>query len=119
MATQLISAVLGDVPMVVATGALDGDSCASLRSALEKIIAARFSVVFLDVTAVDRVDSDGISAIRAGVQALGRWGWIGLIGAGPELLRLLEIEGLLAHPMIRFFPDRQAARIACGERAST
>jgi anti-anti-sigma factor len=119
IAMELTSAVLGDVPMVVAKGTLDQASRSPLQSALEKLIAARFNVIFLDVSGVDRVDSTGVLALQAGVRALGRRGWIGLIGPNPDVRVFLENEGLLHHPMIRVFEDRQAARIVCGERAST
>jgi anti-anti-sigma factor len=119
MTTGVTSAVLGDVPMLVATGAMDRDTCGSLQSALDKLIEARHNVFFLDLSDATHMDSGGLTVIRAGVQALGQRGWIGLIGMNADARRLLEADGLLVNPRIRVFGDRQAARIATGERAST
>jgi anti-anti-sigma factor len=118
MTLRVTSAVLGDVPMIVATGALDRDSCGSLQAAVEGLIEARHNVFFLDLSDVTHMDSDGLAVIRAGVQALAR-GWIGMIGMNSGVRRLLEADGLLVSPRIRVFEDVQAARIATGERAST
>ena len=116
---QVTSAVLGDIPMIVATGTMDRDTCGALQSALDGLIAARHNVFFLDLSGVSCLEEDGVSVIRAGVQALGQRGWIGLIGMSADVRRLLDTDGLLASPRIRVFEHTHAARIATGERAST
>lgn len=116
---DVTSAVLGDVPMLVARGDMGRDTTGPLQSALERLIAARHNVFFLDLSEVAHVDSGGLAIIRAGVQALGQRGWIGLIGINADVRRLLETDGLLVSPRIRVFANTHAARIATGERAST
>jgi anti-anti-sigma regulatory factor len=116
---ELTSAVLGDIPMLVATGVVDGDACASLKSALDRLTEARHNIVFLDLNDVTDMDSAGRSVLVAWVQALGGRGWLGAIGPNANVRHVLEDEGFLRHPNVRVFETRQAARIATGERQST
>lgn len=116
---ELTNALLGDVPMLVATGAIDHGTCGVLQAALDRLFKARLNVIFLDFGDVAYIDSGGLSVLRAGVRALGQRGWLGLIGLNANIRRLLEVEGLLVDPRIRVFENRQAALIATGERAST
>jgi anti-anti-sigma regulatory factor len=118
MALDVTNAVLGDIPMIVAAGILDRDSGTSLQSALNKVMEARHNVFFLELSDVTHMDGDGLSVVRGGAEALTR-GWIGLIGMSSEVRGLMEADGLLVNPRIRLFDNRQAARIATGERAST
>ena len=116
---ELRNAVLGDVPMLVATGAVDHGTCGLLQAALDRLFEARHNIIFLDFTNVAHFDSGGLSVLRAGVRTLGQRGWLGLIGLDANIRNLLEIDGLLVDPRIRVFEDRQAALTATGERAST
>ena len=116
---ELTDALLGDVPMLVASGAIDHDTSGALQAELDRLFAARYNIVFLDFGDVSHIDSGGLSVLHAGVRALGQRGWLGLIGLNAGISHLLEIDGLLASPRIRVFEDRQAARIATGERQST
>lgn len=115
---ELRNAVLGDSPMLVATGTIDHDTCGVLQAALELVVESGHNVIFLDLSDVASFDSDGLSVLVAGVRALRR-GWLGVIGPNADIRRLLEIEGLLVDPHLRIFETRQAARTATGERAST
>ncbi len=116
---KLSNAVLGDVPMLVATGAIDHNTCGVLQAGLDRLFEARYNVIFLDFSNITYIDSGGLSVLRAGVQVLGQRGWLGLIGLDSNVSHLLETDGLLAHPRIRVFANRQAALIATGERGST
>ncbi len=118
MAMELRTAALGYIPMLVATGCMDQSGAADLRAALHKWLDSGHNIIFLDLSEIDCMDSSGVSVLLAGVGALER-GWLGVIGASPEIQRLLEIEGLLADPRFRVFETRQAALAVTGERAST
>jgi anti-anti-sigma factor len=119
MAMEITSAVLGDVPLLVATGVLDRDTCGSLKTALERLTASRHNIVFLDLDKVTYMDSAGLSILSTWVQALRGRGWLGVIGPKANIRRLLEGEGLLGHANVRVFETREAARVATGERQST
>ena len=116
---ELTNAVLGDVPMLVATGDIDSGTCGILHAALDRLFEARHNIIFLDFTNVAHVDRDGLSVLLAGVQALGGRGWLGVIGPNDNVRRLLEGEGFLGHPNVRVFETRQAALVATRERQST
>lgn len=116
---ELGRAQLGDVPMIVVAGTIDDGACGILRAELDRLFEARYNVIFLDFTDVDEIEGSGLSVLHAGVQALGKRGWLGLIGLNQGVNDLLGADGLLASPRIRVFLDRQAARVATGERAST
>ena len=116
---ELTSAVLGDIPMLVAKGVIDRDVCGSLQSALDRLTEARHNIVFLDLNDVTCMDSAGPSVLLTWVQALRGRGWLGVIGANANIRRLLEGEAFLGHPNVRVFETRQAALHATGERQST
>ncbi len=116
---ELKSAVLGDVPMLVASGAIDRDTCGSLQSALDKLVEARHNIVFLDLGEVTYMDSAGLSVLVDWVQALRGRGWLGVIGPSAVIRGLLEGAGLVGHPNMRLFETRHAALISTGERQST
>ena len=116
---DLTSAVLGDIPMLVATGAINGDACGSLQSALDGLTEARHNIVFLDLNNVTCMNSAGFSVLLTWVQALHGRGWLGVIGPSANIRRILEAEGFLRHPNVRVFETRHAALIATGERQST
>ena len=118
VAMELRSAVLGDSPTLVVTGAIDHSTCGVLRAALDRLVESGHNVIFLDLSDVASIDSDGLSVLVAGVRALRR-GWLGVIGPNADIRHLLEIEGLLVDPHLRIFETKQAARTATGERAST
>jgi anti-anti-sigma factor len=116
---ELRDAVLGDVPMLVAAGTIDQSTCGVLQAALHQRLEARHNIVFLDLGDVTDMDGAGLSVLVSWVQALRGRGWLGVIGPNADVRRLLEGEGLIPHPNVRFFETRQAALVVTGERQST
>ncbi len=119
VAIELKDAVLGDVPMLVATGTVDRSTSGVLEAALRRRLEARHNIVFLDLSGVSHIDGAGLSVLLDWVQALGGRGWLGIIGPTPDVRTLLEGEGLISHPNVRVFATRQAALVVTGERQST
>ncbi len=119
MAMRLTDGILGDIPMIVTAGTIDHGTCGDLQAALRRWTEARHNIVFLDLTDVIQMDDAALSVLVDWVQALRGRGWLGVIGAADGVRRLLEDAGLLAHPNVRTFETRQAARVATGERQST
>ena len=116
---ELTDALLGDVPMLVATGTIDQSTCGVLHAALRRRLESRHNIVFLDLSNVTRMDGAGLSVLLAWVQALHGRGWLGVIGPNVDVRRFLEGEGFLVHPNVRVFETRQTALVATGERQST
>ncbi|MCL5736146.1 MAG: STAS domain-containing protein [Actinobacteria bacterium] len=116
---ELTNAMLGDVPMLVASGAIDHDTCGVLDAALDKLFEARHNIIFLDFSNVTGMDSGGLSVLLAAVRALGGRGWLGIIGPNETIRHLLEMAGLLGDPNFLVFETRQAALVVTRERQST
>ncbi|NLO28543.1 MAG: STAS domain-containing protein [Actinobacteria bacterium] len=116
---ELTDALLGDIPMIVAAGTIDQRARDGLQTALRKWTEARHNIVFLDLTEVTQMDEVALPVLADWVEALHGRGWLGVISPADGVRRLLEDKGLLAHPNVRTFETRQAARMATGERQST
>ena len=84
-----------------------------------RYVESGHNVIFLDLSDVAYIDSDGLSALVAASASPERRGWVGVIGPNADIRHLLEIGGLLVDPHLRIFETRQAALIATRERAST
>jgi anti-anti-sigma regulatory factor len=104
--------------MLVATGAMDSQSTDALYQALDQTAQAGHHVMFLDLTEVPTIDVAGLDVLRDVITILKR-GWLGIIGANAQINEQMESRGLAPHPNLRLFENRQAARVATGERAST
>jgi anti-anti-sigma factor len=116
---EVKDAVLGDVPMVVASGSVDESTAAALRAALGRILESRHNIAFLDLADVTDMDGAGLAVLVAWVQALHGRGWLGIVAPNAGVRDLLDAEGFLAHPNVRFFETRHAALVVTGERQST
>lgn len=116
---ELNNAVLGDVPMLVLTGAVDQESCSQLEAALDGLFRARHNIIFVDLCGVAHLDSAGLAVVVAGVKALGGRGWLGMIGPNTGVRDSLESAGLIGHPNVLVFENRHAALMITGQRQST
>jgi len=115
---EIKNAALGDVPMLVIRGEVDGDSCATLCSELERWIDSGQHVIFLDVSSVVDIVPHCIASLCSLAETM-RWGWLGIIGANERFSLALQAHSTSPSPRLRMFRDRQEARAATGERAST
>ncbi len=99
---------LTETPLVETWGDVDHSTCGALDTALDEARSAS-SVVLLDLSRVDYIDSGGLSVMFSHARRLPESGWLGLIGANGNIHRLLEIVGVLADPRFRLFQDREEA----------
>lgn len=83
-----------------------------MDTALQDSISAGNTVLLLDLTEVNYIDSGGLSVLFSALKRLREDGWLGLVGPNANVQRLLELVGLLADPNLRVFDDRQAAETA-------
>jgi anti-anti-sigma factor len=100
------------VPLISVTGELDHDNAGFLRDAIEHELGERGEVLILDFTELAFMDSGGLSLILDTIQRLKKNGWLGVMGAGPGVRRLLEITGLADHPALRIFADLRSLSLA-------
>lgn len=116
---ELKNAALGYTPTVVIIGDIDGQTCGDLQAALEKIFASGHNIIFIDLGEVAHIDTAGLAIFVAGVEALKGRGWLGMIAPNDEVRGLLAGEGLIPHPNVLIFENRQAALAIVGQRQST
>jgi len=109
---------LGNTPLVEARGDIDHNNCGSVEAALTNALDAGNVVVLLDLSHVAYIDSGGLSVLLFGVRRLRDRGWLGVVGPNPNVMRLLEIVGLLVDPDFRIFGDLGEAETAVAEPAS-
>ncbi len=103
---------LGETPLLEIQGDIDHSGCDEVEKALDKAISGGSNIVLIDLTAVDYLDSGGISALLSGARRLRQNGWLGLIGPNDNVRRLLEIVGFFLDPTFRPFDDRASAEAA-------
>jgi anti-anti-sigma factor len=109
---------LGNTPLVEAHGDIDHNNCGSVDAALTNSLDGGHMVVLLDLRHVTYIDSGGLSVLLSGVRRLRDRGWLGVVGPNPNVLRLLEIVGLLVDPNFRIFGDLAEAEAGVAEPAS-
>lgn len=110
---------LKGIPVLETQGDIDHGNCAALEASFRDVIVPGNKVVLVDLTEVDYIDSGGLSVLFSALKQLREEGWLGLIGANPSIMRLLELVGLLADPGLRVFDDPQAAAQALDGWAKT
>jgi anti-anti-sigma factor len=106
-ATQIRS-----VPVFAITGEIDHSNASTLSTAVETPLTRGESVILLDLTGVDYIDSGGVSVLLSTVRRLRNRGWLGVINPNENVRRLLEIVGLTVDHGFRTFADQDEAEQA-------
>jgi len=97
---------VGGTPLIDLEGEVDHSNCGLLESAITAVLDGRRHTVLLDLQRVNYIDSGGLSVILSAMRRLRGKGWLGVIAPNPNVLRLLEIVGLLVDPDFRVFAGR-------------
>jgi anti-sigma B factor antagonist len=100
------------LPLVVASGEVDHGSCGALQAELDPILDEGATVILLDLSDVNYIDSGGISVLLSTVRRLRNEGWLAAVNPNANVRRLFEIVGLKADQGFRLFDDRKAAAAA-------
>lgn len=97
-AEQLTIAVLpsdaGEPAQLRAAGELDVESAPGLRAAIEQSVASGATVVELDLSGIEFIDSTGISVLLAARELLAGVGTLVLAARSGVVDRALELTGL-------------------------
>ncbi len=101
-------------PLIYARGEFDHDSACILRQAINEELTDASDILLLDFSELTYMDSGGLALMFDTVQRFKAPGWLGVIGANAGVSRLMEITGLVDHPLFRLFPDLHAAHAALG-----
>jgi anti-sigma B factor antagonist len=103
---------LGETPLIETSGDIDHSTCGSIETALGEVLESGSDDVLLDLSEVTYIDSGGLSVLLSGVRLMRDRGTLGVIGPNANVLRLLEIVGLLVDPNFKVYEDRQTASAA-------
>ncbi|MEA2155011.1 MAG: anti-sigma factor antagonist [Solirubrobacteraceae bacterium] len=98
----------GDIDVVSVSGEIHVSTAPRFRECLDAVIDAGNAWLVLDLSAVEFIDSTGLSVLLNGLRIVNqRQGHMALVCTNPTVLRLFQITSLDTTFMI--FPDRAAA----------
>lgn len=106
---DIATTTLSGVPLVEVSGEIDHASSEPFERSISAVLAEDDRIVLIDVSEVTYLDSGGISVLVTAVRRVRHSGWVGVVGANPNVKRLIEIVGLSVDHGLRMFPDRTAA----------
>ncbi len=98
----------GGVHLITVTGEIHVSTAPSLSQRLHTIIESGKTTIVLDLTAVEFIDSTGLSVLLNGLRLVNqRDGRMALVCANPTVLRLFQVTRL--DSTFDIFADRAAA----------
>jgi anti-anti-sigma factor len=109
---EAVEGSLAGVPLLRITGEVDHSTSRDLSEAVQRVLERDGSRLFLDLEDCVYFDSGGLAIILSLVRDLRGRGWLGIIAANENVLRLFEIIGLTVEQSFRLFPDQEQASLA-------
>ena|SRR3990172_8453470 len=109
---EVLESSLSGAPLLKIVGDVDHLTAPALDEAIQGVIGRDGSHLLLDLSECLYLDSGGLGVLLFTLRELRNKGWLGVIGSGPNLLRLFEIVGLAADPDFRIFPSLEDASLA-------
>jgi len=111
---DILESSLSGLPVLTIYGEVDHSTAPVLEQSVQKALQANDARFLVDLSASSFLDSGGWSVLFSVVRDLREDGWLGVVGAGPSLIRLFGIVGLLTLPGFRVFSDPQEV-VAAGK----
>lgn len=100
---EVFQASLSGIPLLRIVGDVDHFTSSALEAAAREALALDGGCLLFDLTAVPYLDSGGAGLFLALDRDMASGGWVGVIGANANLLRIFEIVGLTSRPSFRVF----------------
>jgi anti-sigma B factor antagonist len=116
-AMQVTSTQLLSVPLLEVRGEIDHGNAQFLTQAIEEPLDRGESILILDLSLVEYMDSGGVSVLLSTVRRLRNRGWLGVVDPNSNVRRLLEIVGLTVDHGFRLFDSKEEASRAIDEFA--
>ncbi len=114
---EIFLASLSGIPLLQIVGDVDHFTAPALEAAAREALALDSGRLLFDLTDVPYLDSGGAGVFLTLDRDLQARGWVGVIGANPNLLRIFEIVGLTSRPSFRVFARTEDAS-ALGENGT-
>jgi anti-sigma B factor antagonist len=100
----------GNLPLVVLEGEIDHGNMQDFARAVQSAPRnTSTESLLLDLTQVSYIDSGGLSVIYSTMHGLPTGAYLGLVGAQPNVLRILEVGGIRGQAVVRLFDSREEA----------
>ena len=115
---EVFRSSLSGIPLFQVVGDVDHFTAPALEAAARAALAADSGHVLFDLGAVPYIDSAGAGVFLTLERDARPSGWVGVIGASANLLRVFEIVGLTTRPAFRVFPHLEDASRALGDAAT-
>ena len=100
---EVFQAFLSGIPLLRIVGDVDHFTAPALEAAAREALVLDNGHLLFDLSAVPYLDSAGAGLFLALDRDMDPRGWVGVIGANSNLLRIFEIVGLLGRPCFRVF----------------
>jgi anti-sigma B factor antagonist len=111
---EVFQTSLSGIPLFRIVGDVDHYSAPELEAVARKALALDSGRLLFDLTAVPYIDSGGAGLLLMLDKDVAARGWLGVIGADANLLRIFEIVGLTSRPSFRVFASVEDASAALG-----
>jgi anti-anti-sigma factor len=82
-------------PVVTIEGEIDLHTCPQLHQCLTEFISSGNRTLVLNLESVSYIDSTGLGVVAHAARQLGDTGVVRLVGAKPQVLKILELSGLM------------------------
>jgi len=100
---EVFQASLSGIPLLRIVGDVDHFTAPELETVASDALAPESGRLLFDLGAVPYIDSGGAGLFLTLERDLRPGGWVGVIGANANLLRIFEIVGLTSRPAFRVF----------------
>jgi anti-anti-sigma factor len=115
---DVVEASLSGIPLLRVVGDIDHSNSPAFDEVARKALAFNGGQVFIDLSAYPYLDSGGVRVLLSIADQVRLSGWIGVIGANDNLLRIFHLVGILDDAPFRVFADLQEASAALADKAS-
>ena len=109
---QVVENDFQGVPVLRVIGELDHASAPLLRASVDGAFAKGGTCILFDLASCPYVDSGGVSVLLDTLRRVKPEGWLGTVGATPDVLRILSLVGFTVDPSFRTFPTFAEAQTA-------
>jgi anti-sigma B factor antagonist len=112
---EVFQASVSGIPLLRIVGDVDHFTAPALDVAAREALALDGGHLLFDLTAVPYLDSAGAGVFLTLDRDMDPPGWVGVIGASSNLLRIFEIVGLMSRPSFRVFTRAEDASTALSD----